>query len=100
MVLRMHFLTKQNKKYWSKMKRLRLAGWHEESSDSQVGQLLYYLTAVQLKMIQTAFPSPVLGLFMEEGKVNMIGGAGASPPSRTTGARAIYICMYTCVGRT
>ena len=27
----------------------------------------------------------------------LIGRAGASPPSRTTGPRCLYICMYICI---
>ena len=53
------------------MKKVKLAGWRGNESDSQVGQLLYYLIAVQLSMIKSAapLPNPVLGLFMEEGMV-------------------------------
>ena len=40
----------------------------------QVGQLLYYVTAVQLRMLKSAAPltNPVLRLFMEEGMVHNI----------------------------
>ena len=44
------FLTNQNKKYITKRKKILLTGWKvSPEADNQIGQLLYYLTAVQLR---------------------------------------------------
>jgi hypothetical protein len=62
-------LLAENKKYLSKKKRLRL-GWREPAEPSQIGQLMYYLMGVQLRRIQLKQqtpPTPVLGLYMEDG---------------------------------
>ena len=54
-------------------------------AESQLGQLLYYLLAVQLDRLQrflsprrtAAPPTPVLGLFMEEGMVGYVTKRGS-----------------------
>ena len=85
-----HFvlLRKQLKKKLSRMGKMRLQGWRGSGvamedaertarSASQIGQLLHYLLAIQLRRIQLhctnsnddSCPSPVLGVFIERGKV-------------------------------
>jgi len=48
---------------------LKVKGWKEREDDTQIGQLLYYMTAVQLRSLSLGTPHPVLGIFMEEGMV-------------------------------
>ena len=73
-------LTKQNKKYELKPRKKqsgRPYTWRcSDEPPSEVGQLLYYLLAAQLRHVQlfvtdstNGEPTPLLGLFMEEGKV-------------------------------
>ena len=79
----------QLKKNLSKRKKMAVLGWRAEqtATDSQIGQLLYYMLGVQLQRLQLFLspmqraanytpPSPLLGIFIEEGKV--------------------YIYIYTC----
>ena len=67
------------------MGKIQLQGWRStrtvtvdpvERRDSQIGQLLFYLLAIQLRRIQLHYtssdgglPSPLLGVFVEQGKV-------------------------------
>ena len=47
-------------------------GWREPAEPTQIGQLMYYLTAVQFSRLQHQHlspPTPVLGLYMEDGLV-------------------------------
>ena len=47
-------------------------GWREPAEPTQIGQLMYYLTAVQFTRLQrqhSSPPTPVLGLYMEDGLV-------------------------------
>ena len=80
---------KQLKKKLSRMQKIELQGWKGvgrvkvgavQRRDSQIGQLLHYQLAVQLKRIQLHLtpgvtpgdygpPSPLLGVFIEQGKV-------------------------------
>ena len=73
-------LTKIKLKGWRTNKKVTVG--QVERWDSQIGQLLYYLTALQLRRIQLFLspserpnthgePHEVLGLFMEQGKVNV-----------------------------
>ena len=74
-------LTKQTKKYLSQKKKIKLSSWRE-NDDSHIRQLLYYFMLVQLRsLVQTplAAPCPVLGVFLEEGKVRHTLCFGGSP---------------------
>lgn len=66
----------------TKHKSMALLGWRKGATDhdSQIGQLLYYMLAIQLQRLQLfltpsqrtinyPLPSPLLGVFIEEGKV-------------------------------
>ena len=80
-------------------------------TDSQLGQLLYYLLAVQLNRLQKHLspmrrhvnsPTPILGLFMDEGVVGTYdlvytGQAGASPllDGCLHTMHNIQCCIYT-----
>ena len=79
-VLNDSFFNDQNKKNYPKKKQMHYFGWRGETAetDTQIGQLLYYLTAVQQRRLQAYIecqsgppsvssgpPAPVLGLFME-----------------------------------
>ncbi len=69
---------KQNKKYFSSDLKKFCGTWREpKEHDTQIGQLLYYLTAEQFRRLQMHFtpnarhqyPTLVLGLYMEDGVV-------------------------------
>lgn len=70
--------TTQNKKYVSKLKRIQLSGWRTECDDTQIGQLLYYLTGVQLRHLRLYMANevrcllPVVGFFMAERMVRYL----------------------------
>ncbi len=65
----------------SQKKKLQMDSWREPAEPcSQIGQLLYYMVGVQLRRLQlflapntedqgTTPPSPLLGVYMEEGMV-------------------------------
>ena len=77
----------------TRVDKIKLKGWRSqgrqfigtvERRNSQIGQLLYYLVAVQLQQIQLYLspterefehnlPTKTLGLFIEEGKVSKQG---------------------------
>ena len=76
---------KQLKKNITRRKRMAVLGWRggQTAADSQIGQLLYYMLGVQLQRLQLFLspsqravnytpPSPLLGIFIEEGKVHYI----------------------------
>ena len=44
--------------------------WREDDLDGQLGQMLFYAVAQQLKALKLwTYPRPLLGIFMAEGKV-------------------------------
>ena len=61
----MHVFFQQNKK-----ERIIPTTWRAEPYDSQLGQVFYYLVALQLRAIcLLTYPPPVMGLFMADGNV-------------------------------
>ena len=58
----------QNKKY-----HVEPITWREEPNDAQLGQILFYLVAHQLKMLLAVMvPPPVMGLFIARWTCNML----------------------------
>ena len=46
--------------------------WNEETCDSQLGQSLFYLFALQLRSLcHHTHPSPIMGVFMADGQVSL-----------------------------
>ena len=54
-----------------KFKRVAMSWKSASASDSQIGQLMYYLMGAQMRCVQVhpSSPPPLLGFFMEEGMV-------------------------------
>ena len=103
----------------TRVDKIKLKGWRRqfigtvERRNSQIGQLLHYLVAVQLQQIQLYLspterefehnlPTKTLGLFIEEGKVSKQGlGHDVQlfimNPQRTCGARVTVVHLCLCV---
>ena len=56
------FLPQKNKKHLNRRKRIHLYGWRETLAESQLGQLLYSLLAVQLDKLQIFWSPGMLPL--------------------------------------
>ena len=84
-LIHLEYIPTQMKRRLTRMERIRLKGWRAPGKsfvsgrsirNSQLGQVLFYLTAIQLQRVQlylkdqgTGPLNKALGIFSEEGKV-------------------------------